>query len=107
MSIHILVPQERLADLLFAEHELLCIKRTGKVPGFSYYGSIFPEGGFEDPCVEVTDYSLETPSEFLENLNGLLAEGSGGLANYLGYQYTVETNAAYFENLEDMLDTEE
>lgn len=83
MSIHILVPQERLAELLKAEKQ-------------AYFTDVFVgeqawAGAYEEYSVWL-DKTLET---------------EGALAHHLGYQYTVSTDAAYFENLEDMLDPEE
>lgn len=74
MSIHILVPQSRLAELLKKEQSFAWITKEG---------------------VEKT----------YADIDALVAENK--LANHLGYQYTVDTDAAYFESLEDMLDAEE
>lgn len=83
MSIHILVPQERLAELLKAEKL--------------------------SDCLDEFVVEMDRPKEFhdfCEKIDNLL-KTKEGLANHLGCQYTVSTDAAYFENLEDMLDTEE
>ncbi len=83
MSIHILVPQERLAELLKAEKL--------------------------SDCLDEFVVEMDRPKEFhdfCEKIDNLL-KTKEGLANHLGYQYTVETNAAYFENPEDMLGGEE
>jgi len=83
MSIHILVPQERLAELLKAEKLSECL---------------------DEFVVE-----MDRPKEFhafCEEVDELL-KTKEGLANHLGYDYTVDTDAAYFESLEDMLDAEE
>ncbi len=102
MAIHILVPQERLAELLFAEHELMCVKEV-RYAGLGLCVDselmIFdPSGPSPEP--------LEKPSEFLEKLNSLLTTEKG-LAEYLGYQYTVDVDADYLASLEDMLGDEE
>lgn len=82
MSIHILVPQERLAELL----------KTEKLAQFS---SLHEETAYPDEYVARC-----------EEINDLL-KTKEGLANHLGYEYAVSTDAAYFESLEDVLDAEE
>jgi len=74
MAIHILVPQERLAELLKKEQDLAWALHE----------------------------NLDTPDA---DILALAAENR--LAEYLGYQYTVDTDAAYFASLEDMLGDEE
>ena len=74
MSIHILVPQERLAELLKKEQSFALITR-------------------------------EVAEKAYADIDALVAENK--LANHLGYDYTVDTDAAYFENQEDTLGDEE
>lgn len=83
MSIHILVPQERLAELLKAEKQV-------------YLADVFVG---EQPWAE----EYEVYSAWLYKA----LETEGALARHLGYEYTVSTDAAYFENLEDMLSDKE
>lgn len=95
MSVHILVPQERLAELLKHEYELMLL-RDGGVDNWVGHGEALyspgPDGG-----PELLEYQSMI-NELTEN---------NELASNFGYQYTVSTDAAYFENLEDMLDPEE
>jgi len=95
MSIHILVPQERLAELLKHEHELKLLCDI-PIPDWK---------GFDKNSPQPENIRLRRDL-FDEKIDNLL-KTKDGLANYLGYQYTVSTDAAYFENLEDMLGDEE
>jgi len=95
MSIHILVPQERLAELLKAEYELDLLTEGGVGNWSRHYVALNePENGRQslDTYKSSIDYACKQP---------------GGLAKPMGYQYTVNTDAGYFENLEDMLGGEE
>ncbi len=96
MSIHILVPQERLAELLKHEYELMLL-RDGGVDNWAGHGeALYPlKRQAEQPDL----------SEYLNFIDELLENGE--LASNFGYTSTVETDAAYFENLEDILGDEE
>ena len=104
MSIHILVPQERLVELLKKE-----------------VFSDFASGSTSEDAVRMFEGVAEATKLLkavfwfigpnLENERKLTqieeAFDAGELANYLGYEYTVDTDAGYFESLEDMLGGEE
>ena len=93
MSVHILGPQERLAQLLKREVELMLL-----------HGSVHQDLSWYSGPLQ-----LEEECEYLEGLERRIDEllGNNKLAERLGYQYTVDTDAAYFSNLEDMLGGEE
>ena len=95
MSVHILVPQERLAELLKHEYELWLLAEGGVGNWSRHYEALSEPGDGRqslDTYKSHIDYACKQP---------------GGLAKPMGYQYTVSTDAAYFESLEDMLDAEE
>jgi len=99
MAIHILVPQERLAELLKHEYELELLNAGGVGNWSNHYVAINePEEGRQslDAYKSHIDYVCQLPGGLGRALN-----------TTVGYQYTVSTDAAYFENLEDMLGDEE
>ena len=106
MSIHILVPQERLADLLKCENtlELLHVRMVGAWSAHEEALSGNYESFTQDE--RVANGTLLPYAAYDSFINDLI-QTKAGLANYLGYQYTVDTDAAYFESLEDMLGAEE
>lgn len=107
MSIHILVPQERLAELLKAEHELTLAKEFGFHTQFSWHMAMKdPNLDHPDrPTSKDSDYYQEPLDDFCARVNSLVE--ANNLGQDLGYEYTVSTDADYFANLEDMLGDEE
>lgn len=79
MPVNILVPHWRLAELLKAEKLSDCLDE--------FVVEMDRPKEFHDFCEKVDNF-LKTKE---------------GLANHLGYEYTVDTDAAYFESLENML----
>ena len=105
MSIHILVPQERLAELLKKENTLKLLYQREVDSWRGYHEAL--SGDYEgfDWDNPVGPNSLLPQDIFEGGLNSLVAKNR--LAEILGYEYTVDTDAAYFSNLEDMLGGEE
>jgi hypothetical protein len=95
MAIHILVPQERLAELLKKEHELLLLEAGGVDNWVGHGEALYSPGPNGVPQLLGYQSSI---NELLDN---------GELAEHLGYDYTVDTDANYFASLEDMLSDEE
>ena len=99
MSIHILVPQERLAELLKQAYELELLNVGGVGNWSSHYVAINePEEGRQ---------SLDAYKRSLDHICQMPGGLGRALNTTVGYEYTVSTDAAYFESLEDMLDAEE
>ena len=99
MSIHILVPQERLAELFKQAYELELLNVGGVGNWSNHYVALNePEEGRE---------SLDAYKSHIDHICRMPGGLGRALNTNVGYQYTVDTDAAYFENLEDMLDAEE
>lgn len=105
MSIHILVPQERLAELLKRENTLKLLHQREVCGWVGYYEALSGEYEGFDWDKPVGPDSLLPQETFEEGLSSLVADNR--LAETLGYEYTVSADAAYFANLEDMLGDEE